>query len=85
MKFNFKKKCKDVKVGDMIFSHASESYYMIVKEFTPSCYKYKLLCLNDATITFKSFECVDDILDSLFSSGQYDVIPNEDIVLSNSN
>ena len=38
MKFNFKKKCKNVKVGDMIFSHASESYYMIVKEFTPSCY-----------------------------------------------
>lgn len=80
MKFNFKKKCKDVKVGDVIFSHASESYYMIVKEFTS--YKYKLLCLNDATITLSSFECVDDILDSLFSSGQYDVIPNEDIVLS---
>lgn len=82
MKFNFKKKCKDVKVGDVIFDHASEGYYMIVKEFTPSCYQYKLLCLNNATITCKTFECVDNILDSRFRSGQYDVIPNEDIVLS---
>lgn len=83
MKFNFKKKHNDVKLGDVLFSHASELYYMVIKDYTsPTNFKYKLLCLNDAEIWSKSFECIDDMINYQFSNKQYDVIQKENLVLS---
>ena len=83
MKFNFKEKHNNINVGDVIFSHASECHYIVVREFIAPNYRYRLLCLDDATMMSRFFECIDDIIDCQFSAGQYDVILKEDLVLSN--
>ena len=83
MKFRFKEKNNNVKVGDVIFSRASEYHYMIVKDFISQKHRYRLLCLDEAIVTSDPFECIDDLMNHHFSSGQYDVIPKEDVVLSN--
>lgn len=86
MKLNFNRKNKmKIKVGDVIVSHVSGASYMVIRCETSSNYRYSLLDLRYVTVLTRPFESIDDLISCQFDHGQYDVIPNEDLVLSSSN
>ena len=83
MKFNLEEKHKHIAPGDIIFKCQDKKYYLVAQEFIEIKYKYKLICLDQARVLRKPFENLNAIIEEFLSDGEYKVIRNEDIVLSN--
>ena len=83
MKFNLEEKHKHIAPGDIIFKLQDKKHYLIAQEFIETKYKYRLICLEQTRVLRKPFENLEDIIEEFLNDGEYKVIRNQDIILSN--
>ena len=83
MKFNLEEKHRRIAPGDIIFKLQDKKHYLIAQEFIETKYKYRLICLEQTRVLRNPFENLDTIEKEFLSDGDYKVIRNEDIILSN--
>lgn len=79
MEFNLTNTKPNPKLGDVIYSLNSGLHYMIVEVDN----KYRLLCLEDATSKMTGCENIETCIKGFFSHEEYDIIPYENLMLSN--